>query len=95
LAFSNRFIAQVKDGVYRGGYGTPGQPGSLMLDGEIHTDGKVEMYATGVVGVSIYAVGNAAKGTKYGYHVTGRFEVSKGNGSRVEGRPCNFVFTKQ
>lgn len=95
LGFSNRFIAQVKDGVYRGGYGTPGQPGSLMLDGEIHTDGKVEMYATGVVGASTYAVGNAAKGTKYGYHVTGRFEVSKGNGSRVEGRPCNFVFTKQ
>ena len=95
LGFSNRFIAQVKDGVYHGGYGTPGQPGSLMLDGEIHPDGKAEMYATGLVGASPYAVGNPAKGSKYGYHVTGRFEGSKGNGSRVEGRLCNFVFTKQ
>ena len=66
-----------------------------MLDGEIHPDGKADMYAAGLIGKSAYAVGNAPKGTKYGYHVTGQFEGAKGNGSRVEGRPCNFVFAKQ
>jgi len=95
LGFSNQFIGRVQEGIYHGAYGTPGQPGSLMLDGEIHPDGKVEMYATGVVGASAYAAGNVAKGTKYGYHVAGRFEDLKGTGSRIEGRPCNFVFTKQ
>jgi hypothetical protein len=95
FGFSNQFIGRVKEGVYHGSYGTAGQPGSLMLDGEIHPDGKADMYATGLVGASAYAVGNLSKGTKYAYHVTGQFEGSKGNGSRVEGRPCNFVFTKQ
>jgi class 3 adenylate cyclase len=95
LGYSNQFTAQVKDGHYYGSYGTPGQPSSLTLDGKIQPDGTADIYAKGFVGSSAFAVGNVSKGTPYGYHITGRFEGSKGTGNRVEGRPCNFDFVRQ
>jgi hypothetical protein len=95
LGFSYQFIAQVKDGHFHGQYGTEGKPGSLTLDGKIEADGTADLYGNGIVNSSTFAAGNAPKGTKFGYHVTGRFEDARGTGSRVEGRPCNYTFAKQ
>jgi hypothetical protein len=94
LAVTFQFDAEVKGGVYHGHRGTEGQPGWLTLDGKIHPDGVVDLYANGVVGAAAFAAGNAPKGTPYGYHANGRLQGSSGTGHRVEGRPCAIDFEK-
>lgn len=96
LGYSYQFVSTVKDGVLHGMHGTEGQPGSLIIDGTIASDGKAPLYAKGRTGSPQYVPGNdTPKGTEYGYNIDAHFEGSTGTGARVEGRPCTFKFAKQ
>jgi hypothetical protein len=93
--YSYQFTAQVKDGIFRGQYGTEGKPGSTTFDGKIQPDGTADIYANGLTNASRLTVGNVPPGTNFSYHITSRFEDSSGVGNRVELRPCNFTFVKK
>ena len=93
--YAFQFPAEVKDGVLHGQYKSKGTPGSLMIDGRIQPDGTAELKANGVTDAPEFSVNNIAKGTPYGYRINARFDDSQGTGSRIEGRTCNFIFTKK
>ena len=93
--YALRFSAEVKDGVLHGQRRTKGAPGSLTLDGKIQPDGAAELKVNGITDGPEYAIKQAAKGTPYAYRVKARFEDSRGTGSRVEGRTCNYSFAKR
>ena len=49
LPFRFEFAAEVKDSVLHGVHGTDGQPGWMMLDGRIGTDGTADLDQKSVV----------------------------------------------
>lgn len=93
--FKMEFVAQVSDGYLRGQYGTEGNADSLKLQGQINPDGNATLDAKGVTGDPKYAINRVQKGTTYAYHAAAQFEGSRGNGTRLELRPCNLRFAKQ
>jgi hypothetical protein len=93
--YTQQISAQVKDGNFHGQHGTEGKPDSMILDGKIQLDGSAELYAQGLVGKSVYAVGNVAAGSVFAYHIRAKFDGSSGTGSRVELRTCNFTALKR
>jgi hypothetical protein len=95
LGYTYEFQARVKDSVLRGQYGSEGRPGYLTLSGTIKPDGSSLMSAHGITGDPKYSVDRVQKDTPYSYHVTARFEESRGTGSRVEVRACTLTFVKQ
>jgi hypothetical protein len=95
LGYSFAFLSLVKDDVLHGEKGTQGQPGWLQIDGTIRADGTADLYTSGLVGAAPYAVGDRPAGTAYGYHVDSLFAGTRGNGHRVEGRPCTVTFAKK
>lgn len=96
LGYSFRFISEVKDGNLRGLHGTEGEPSSLLIEGKIDVDGNGKLYATGRTGSKEYVPGrDTPRGTEYSYNIEAHFKGSSGTGTRVEGRPCSFVFAKQ
>ncbi len=92
--YSQQLSAEVKDGSYHGAIGTSGEPGSLVLDGKIVSDGTSALLAKGFVG-STATSGGVTPGTPYFFHVIAQFEQSRGTGKRVEIRPCNLTFVKE
>jgi class 3 adenylate cyclase len=92
--YSTELSAEVKDGAYHARIGTVSEPGSLVIDGKIVSDGTSALLAKGYVG-STAASGGTAVGTPYLYHVIAQFEHSRGTGKRIEFRPCNLTFVKQ
>jgi hypothetical protein len=96
LGYSYQFLSTVKDGALHGVHGTEGEPGSLVIDGTIASDGKASLYAKGRTGSKEYVPGrDTPKGTEYGYNIDAHFEGAAGAGKRVEGRPCSFQFSRQ
>jgi hypothetical protein len=96
LGFSYQFVSTVKDGAFHGVHGTEGEPGSLVVDGNIPDDGKASLYAKGRTGSKEYVPGrDTPKGTEYGYNINAQFDNTAGTGTRVEGRPCSLRFAKQ
>lgn len=96
LGFSYQFVSTVKDGAFHGVHGTEGEPGSLVIDGNIPDDGKASLYAKGRTGSKEYVTGrDTPKGTECGYNINAQFDGSAGTGTRVEGRPCSLKFAKQ
>jgi len=95
LGYSFEAPTRIKDGVLHGERLHPGEPGWLVLDGQIQADGQARLYAKGLVGAAPFAVGQRPKGTDYGYHVVARFEDGKGSGARVEGRRCDLEFIRR
>jgi hypothetical protein len=93
--YALRFSAEVKDGVLHAQHRAKGALGSLTLDGKIQPDGAAELKANGITDDPVYTIKQSAKGTAYTYRVQARFEDSRGTGSRVEGRTCNYSFTKK
>jgi hypothetical protein len=89
------FLAQVRDGVLRGDYGTEGAPGSLRLQGEILPDGSARLDAKGLTGDPRFNLQGAPRGVPYGYQVAARFEGTRGTGRRMQVRPCDLTFVKQ
>jgi hypothetical protein len=94
LGYSFEFVSMVKNGVLHGEKGEQGKAGWLTLDGSILEDGSANLYVQGLVGAAPYAVGGRPAGSAYGYHLDSKFSESSGNGTRVEGRPCNATFAK-
>ena len=94
-AFTLLVDADVKDGIFSGEKGEKGKPGWYSLNGKVGPDGKVEIFARGIVPSPRLAAGNVPVGTPYGYPIDGRLEGAKGTGKRVGGRPCSVAFTKQ
>jgi class 3 adenylate cyclase len=92
--YSTELSAEVKDGAYHARIGTVGEPGSLVIEGKIVSDGTSALLAKGSVG-STAASGGTAVGTPYLYHVIAQFEQFRGTGKRIEFRPCNLTFVKQ
>jgi hypothetical protein len=96
LGYSFRFVSQVKNGKFRGLYGTEGKPSSLLIEGTVSTDGAGKLYATGRTGSKEYVPGrDAPRGTEYNYSIEAHFKGGAGTGTRVEGRPCSLQFEKQ
>jgi hypothetical protein len=93
--YSYQFLGQVKDGVFHGQYGTENKPGWTTFDGKIQSDGSADIHAKGLTSDSRFSIGNVAPSSHFEYHITGRFEGSKGTGTRAELRPCNFTFVKK
>jgi hypothetical protein len=93
--YAFQFSAEVKDGVLLGQHKAKGAPGSLTLVGKIQADGAAELKANGVTDEPEFSINNISKGTPYGYRIKARFEDSRGTGSRVDGRACDFSFAKK
>jgi hypothetical protein len=94
LGYSFKFPSSIKEGVLHGQKGTPHEAGWLSIDGPVTADGAADLYVEGLVGASAMAVGQRPAGAQYGYHVAARFSVQRGEGRRVEGRPCTVVFER-
>jgi hypothetical protein len=94
FGYTLQFTAEVKAGMLHGQYGTAGQPASLALDGVIQPDGTAKLAAKGFTGDPDYTQAKAKPSTPYGYDVTARFEGSRGTGTRVGGRICNYSFQR-
>ena len=94
-AATARVPAQVKDGVLHAQRKAEDAPGSLRIDGPIQPDGTAELIAKGLTGHPDNAVGHLTPATPYTYRIKARFEGSKGVGTRLDARKCDFTFTKQ
>jgi hypothetical protein len=70
-------------------------PGSLRIDGPIQPDGNADLIAKGLTGHPDNAVRHHTPATPYTYRIKARFEGSKGVGTRLDARKCDFTFTKQ
>jgi class 3 adenylate cyclase len=92
--YSQELSAEVTDGAYHAILGRVGEPGSVVIDGKIVSDGTSALFAKGSVG-STATSGGVALGTPYFFHVIAQFEPSRGTGRRIEFRPCNLTFVKQ
>src|SRR5208283_5428057 len=79
--YSVELSAEVKDGAYHAGIGIAGDPGSLVVDGKIGSDGTAALLAKGFVGSAAQS-GGMIVGTSYFFHVVGQFEHSSGTGKR-------------
>ena len=65
------------------------------IDGPIQPDGNADLIAKGLTGHPDNAVGHHTPATPYTYRIKARFEGSKGVGTRLDARKCDFTFTKQ
>lgn len=95
LGYTFHFLAQVKNGLLQGEHGTKGVPAWLEIHGKIQSDGAADLFANGLTNRPAYSLRNVEVGTPYAYEVKARFEGSRGTGSRVGGRICNYSFVKQ
>ena len=92
--YSYGFPAQVKD-VLHAQRKAEDAPGSLRIDGPIQPDGNADLIAKGLTGHPDNAVGHLAPATPYTYRIKAHFEGSRGVGTRLDSRKCDFTFTKQ
>jgi hypothetical protein len=96
LGYAFRFVSTVKNGTFHGSRGIAGQAPYLQIDGKIGPDGNATLYADGLTGSKEYVPGrDTPRGTPYNYSISAHFDAATGSGTRVEGRPCTFQFTRQ
>ena len=93
--YTFQFVADVKQGVLHAQYRTPDSPGSLTLEGKIQSNGVAELNAHGRTGNPEYAVNRLSTGTPYSYLINAQFAARRGTGTRIDTRPCTFVFSKK
>lgn len=95
-----QFSASIKGGHFRGEHGVAGEPGYLLIEGDIGADGNAKLTANGIAASRKYTRGVFAhSGEEYSYDVKAQFKGSEGSGIRnqgmgIVGRPCTFEFTK-
>ena len=94
LPFRFEFAAEVKDSVLHGVHGTDGQPGWMMLDGRIGTDGAADLTARGLTGQSAYSLDHTERGVPWEHPVKARFEGGRGDGHWMAPRACEVTFAK-
>jgi hypothetical protein len=95
------FPAVIQNNNFHGEHGTAGQPGYLLVEGPIASNGNAKLTANGIIASRDYAKGLFAhQGESYIYDIKAQFNETTGTGTRntglgVVGRPCTFEFTKQ
>jgi len=92
--YSQELSAEVKDGAYYAILGKVGEPGSVVIEGKIVSDGSSALFAKGTVG-STATSGGTPVGAPYFFHVIAQFDQARGTGKRIEFRPCNVTFVRQ
>ena len=92
--YTYTFAVSIDAGALTGQYGTPGQPASVVYTGSVRDDGALEIEAAGNTGHAEYAVGQVARGTRYGYSMRGRLTGATGQATRREVRPCTATFVR-
>jgi hypothetical protein len=93
--YSYAFAARVKDGVFHAQHRNENAPGSLKIDGPIQPDGTADLIATGRTGNPDYAVKHLAPSTPYSYRIKAHFDGTRGTGTRLDSRRCDFTFTRE
>jgi Caspase domain len=89
-----QFLAEVKDGVLAGQFGSMGQPNSLTLTGKIQPDGKASVDARGMTGDPKFTLNRASPGSPYSYRANVQFDGARGSGTKTQIRPCSLTFVK-
>jgi Caspase domain len=92
--YSMQFLAEVKNGVLAGQFGSMGQSNSLTLNGRIEPDGKASIDARGMTGDPKYTMNRERQGSPYWYRADVQFDGARGIGKRTQLRPCNLTFVK-
>ena len=87
--------AEIKDGALRSEVGTEGNPGWLLLRGDIQPDGSALLHAKGLTADPRLSVKSVRKGTPYAYQVVAQFDGARGTGRRRELRACVLTFVRQ
>lgn len=93
--------SEIVNGNFKAERGTVGQPGYLLVEGQVAEDGTAKLVANGIVYSRQYARGVFAhEGENYSYNVKAQFKDATGTGVRdqglgIVGRPCTFDFAKQ
>ena len=96
-----KFPSVIQHGMFRGEHGAAGEPGYLLIEGKIATDGSAKLSANGIVASRKYARGVFAhKGEDYSYDLKAQFKETEGTATRNEGlgivgRACTVDFVKQ
>ncbi len=91
----------INDGAFRGEHGTAGEPGYLLIEGKLTSDGNAKLTANGKVSSRKYGTGVfTTEGADYSYNIKAHFDDAHGTGVRdaglgIAGRPCTFEFAKQ
>jgi len=93
--YAGKFIGRMKNSVFHGQWGVPGQPGWATWDGTIETDGTIELLQKGLTGDPKDTLDHPPPGKEYSAPYTGRFDGSHGSAIRIEGRTCHMDFVKQ
>jgi hypothetical protein len=94
-AWTQRFLANVKNGSMHGERGTRGAPGWFEINGNIDANGVANLGAHGVTMEEKGNRGKAAASIPYEYLVTARFKPQRGSGKSVGSRVSTFTFVKQ
>lgn len=92
--YTFQYPATVKGREIHGQFRKVGESPSATLTGTIDADGNARMNVKGLAGNPKYNLHNVKTGSPVNFDVVGKFEGSKGTGSRTSGRPCNFTFTR-
>jgi hypothetical protein len=93
--YTYEFSAEVKGGVLHGEHGAKDAPSWLAIDGKIQPDGTARLSANGLTGHPDYALQHVPPSTPYAYSIAARFEGTRGTGSRIENRDCQYTFFKR
>jgi hypothetical protein len=70
-------------------------PLSAVFDGKINMNGEALILVDGRARASAAALGHPPDGTKFSNTIAVKFEGSRGTGTRLSCRICDFVFAKQ
>jgi len=89
------FTARVRNGMLRGEKGTAGEPGWILLSGEIRPDGNADLMARGLTNDPKYTVNHSRPGAEYNYPVKAAFQGARGTGQRQKLRVCDLSFNRQ
>jgi class 3 adenylate cyclase len=84
---------KISGGQYQGQRGTPGEPGSLNLTGEVGADGKFTLHALGRT--SDAAFSGLPPNSSYSYDLVGQLSDRSGTGTRTIGRPCSLDLNRE
>lgn len=94
LGYKVDLIAQVHQGQLRAELGTAGEPGWLLLSGQIQTDGSAQLHAQGLTADPKYSLRGVRSGTPFQYDVDATFQGDQGQGRRLQGRACGLSFQR-